>query len=130
MGLCHGVEHCRDQGFETALIDPGKPWQNGTTESFNGKFRDKCLSLEWFRSRAEAKVMIETWRRHFNEERPHSSLVYMTPTEFVASITTNARPVTATEHTAVVCGASALRSVAQPLRQGQKQKAETAAYSR
>jgi putative transposase len=66
VGLCHGVEHCRDQGFETALIDPGKPWQNGTTESFNGKFRDECLSLEWFRSRAEAKVMIETWRRHFN----------------------------------------------------------------
>ena len=35
-----------DQGIETALIDPGKPWQNGTTESFNGKFRDECLSLE------------------------------------------------------------------------------------
>jgi len=118
-----------DQGIETALIDPGKPWQNGTTESFNGKFRDECLSLEWFRSRAEAKVIIETWRRHFNEVRPHSSLGYMTPTEFVVSITTNAGPVTATERTAAVCGASALRSVAQPLRQGQKQKAETAAYS-
>ena len=81
-----------EEGVETALIDPGKPWQNGTTESFNGKFRDECLSLEWFRSRAEAKVIIETWRRHFNEERPHSSLGYMTPTEFVASITTNAGP--------------------------------------
>jgi putative transposase len=45
-----------DQGIGTALIDPGKPWQNGATESFNGKFRDECLSLEWFRSRAEAKV--------------------------------------------------------------------------
>ena len=45
-----------------ALIDPGKPWQNGVTESFNGKFRDECLSLEWFRSRAEAKVIIEAWR--------------------------------------------------------------------
>ena len=43
-------------GIDTALIDPGKPWQNGATESFNGKFRDECLSLEWFRSRAEAKV--------------------------------------------------------------------------
>ena len=62
-----------DQGIETALIDPGKPWQNGITESFNGKFRDECLSLEWFRSREEAKVLIETWRRHFNEVRPHSS---------------------------------------------------------
>jgi putative transposase len=119
-----------DQGIETALIDPGKPWQNGTTESFNGKFRDECLSLEWFRSRDEAKVLIETWRRHFNEVRPHSSLGYMTPNEFVASIITNAAPVTATERTAAVCGASALRSVAQPLRKGQKQKAELAVYSK
>ena len=47
------------QGIGTALIDPGKPWQNGVAESFNGKFRDECLSLEWFRSRAEAKVLIE-----------------------------------------------------------------------
>jgi putative transposase len=45
------------QGIRTALIEPGKPWQNGITESFNGKFRDECLSLEWFRSRAEAKVI-------------------------------------------------------------------------
>ena len=36
-------------GIDTAVIDPGKPWQNGATESFNGKFRDECLSLEWFR---------------------------------------------------------------------------------
>jgi hypothetical protein len=59
------------QGIGTALIEPGKPWQNGVAESFNGKFRDECLSLEWFRSRAEAKVLIEEWRRHFNEVRPH-----------------------------------------------------------
>lgn len=72
------------QGIETALIDPGKPWQNGSTESFNGKLRDECLSLEWFRSRAEAKVVIETWRRHFNEVRPHSSLGYQTPAAFAA----------------------------------------------
>jgi putative transposase len=68
--------------IETALIDPGKPWQNGTDESFNGKFRDECLSLEWFRNRAEAVAVIETWRRHFNDVRPHSSLRYMTPEEF------------------------------------------------
>jgi putative transposase len=55
------------QGIDTALIDPGKPWQNGNGESFNGKFRDECLSLEWFRSRAEAKAVIETWRRHYND---------------------------------------------------------------
>ena len=42
-------------GIETALIDPGKPWQNGADESFNGRFRDECLSLEWFRSRAKRR---------------------------------------------------------------------------
>jgi putative transposase len=73
-----------DQGIETALIDPGKPWQNGATESFNGKFRDECLNLEWFRSRAEAKVVIEAWRRHYNQVRPHSSLGYLTPAAFAA----------------------------------------------
>lgn len=46
-------------GIQTALIDLGKPWQNGALESFNGKFRDECLNMEWFRSRAEAKVVIE-----------------------------------------------------------------------
>ena len=71
-----------DEGIETAHIAPGKPWQNGTDESFNGRFRDECLNLEYFRSRAEAVAMIETWRRHYNEVRPHSSLGYLTPFEF------------------------------------------------
>jgi len=71
-----------DSKIHTALIDPGKPWQNGTNESFNGKFRDECLSLEWFRSREEARVVIETWRRHYNLVRPHSRLKYLTPHEF------------------------------------------------
>ena len=68
--------------IETAHIDPGKPWQNGADESFNGKFRDECLTLEWFRSRAEAVAVIETWRGHYNLVRPHSSLGYRTPFEF------------------------------------------------
>jgi putative transposase len=62
------------QGIGTALIEPGKPWQNGVTESFNGKFRDECLSLEWFRSRAEAKVIIEAWRQHYNHASQHPSV--------------------------------------------------------
>jgi len=70
------------QQINTVLIDPGKPWQNGFDESFNGKFRDECLNLEWFRSRAEAKVIIETWRCDYNDVRPHSSLGYLTPNEF------------------------------------------------
>ena len=68
--------------LDSALIDPGKPWQNGTNESFNGKFRDECLAMEWFRTRAEAKVVIETWRQHYNDVRPHSSLKKLTPTAF------------------------------------------------
>ena len=70
--------------IETAFIDPGKPWQNGVDESFNGTFRDQHLSLRWFRNRADAKVSIEAWRRHYNEVRPHSSLGYLTPAEFKA----------------------------------------------
>ncbi len=70
--------------IETAFIDPGKPWQNGMDESFNGKLRDQHLSLQWFRNRTEAKVSIEAWRRHYNDVRPHSSLGGLTPTEFKA----------------------------------------------
>lgn len=69
-------------GMEMALSDPSKPWQNGADESFNGKFSDECLSLEWFRARVEAKVVIEQWRRHYNAIRPHSSLAYLTPNKF------------------------------------------------
>jgi putative transposase len=74
-----------DAGIDTALIDPGKPWQNATDESFNGKFRDEYLNLQWFRNRLDAKVGIELWRRHYNEVRPHSSLAYLTPAEFKAT---------------------------------------------
>ncbi len=72
--------------IDVALIEPGKPWQNGKNESFNGKFRDECLSAEWFRNRMEAKVVIEDWRNHYNQVRPHSSLNYCTPIEFKNSI--------------------------------------------
>lgn len=116
------------QGVETALIDPGKPWQNGADESFNGKFRDECLSLEWFRSRAEAKVVIEGWRRHYNEVRPHSSLGYMTPAAFAQLEAQRAAPPNATGRDAAVCGASASRPVASPSEAGQP-KDPTAAVS-
>jgi putative transposase len=76
------LEWIAQAGIATALSDPGKPWQNGADESFNGKLLDECLSLEWFRSRKEAAVIIEAWRRHYNTVRPHSSLNYMTPHEF------------------------------------------------
>jgi len=66
---------------QTVYIDAGKPWQNGTNESFNGKLRDECLNLEWFRHRPEARIVIEQWRRYYNEQRPHSSLAYRTPAQ-------------------------------------------------
>jgi len=68
-----------EEGIATAYIDPGKPWQNGSNESFNGKLRDECLNMEWFATRAEAKVKVERWRVHYNQARPHSSLDYQTP---------------------------------------------------
>jgi len=70
------------EGIETAHIAPGEPWQNDTDESFNGRFREECLSIEWFRTRREAPAIIETWRQHYNQVRPDSSLGYLTPTEF------------------------------------------------
>lgn len=67
--------------IQTAYIEPGKPWQNGVGERFNGTFRDECLNLEWFHSRAEARVVIEQYRRFYNTERPHSSVAYRTPAD-------------------------------------------------
>ena len=68
--------------IEPLFIAPGKPWQNGKCESFNGKLRDECLSREWFASLREARVVIETWRKFYNTGRPHSALGYLTPDEY------------------------------------------------
>jgi transposase InsO family protein len=65
-----------------SYINPGSPWENGYIESFNGKFRDECLSREWFVSLQEAQIIIEKWRRFYNTKRPHSSLGYQTPSAY------------------------------------------------
>jgi putative transposase len=108
-----------DEGIESALIEPGKPWQNGTCESFNGKFRDECLSVEWFRSRDEARVVIEQWRRHYNEDRPHSALGNLTPAAYATKLAAGEieprkrrRPRPATGRSAAICEVSAARPVA------------------
>jgi putative transposase len=68
-------------GGEIATIDPGKPWQNGSVESFNGTFRRECLDREWFSNLREARILIEQYRWEYNTTRPHSSLNYETPAE-------------------------------------------------
>jgi len=64
------------------FITPGKPIENCFIESFNGRFRDECLNLNWFRSLRDAREMVERWRLEYNEIRPHSALDDMTPIEF------------------------------------------------
>lgn len=71
-------------GIKTLYIKPGSPWENGYIESFHDKLRDECLKRELFGSLAEARVIVEAWRVEYNEQRPHSSLGYQTPTEFAA----------------------------------------------
>ncbi|MGR3269842.1 IS3 family transposase [Thalassococcus profundi] len=66
-------------GARTAYIEPGSPWENGYCESFNAKLRDELLNGEIFYSLAEAKIVIEGWRQHYNTKRPHSSLGYRPP---------------------------------------------------
>lgn len=67
---------------QTAYIEPGSPWQNAYGESFNGRLRDECLNMEWFRNLQEAQVVIAGWHRQYNQDRPHSSLAYQTPDAF------------------------------------------------
>jgi putative transposase len=71
-----------ERGVRLEFIQPGKPVQNAFVESFNGRLRDECLNANWFTSLNDAKRKIETWRRDYNEQRPHSSLEYMPPAEF------------------------------------------------
>jgi len=72
----------RDRGVKLHFIQPGKPTQNAFVESFNGKFREYCLDLHWFRDLADARRIIEDWRQHYNDVRPHSSLGNVPPAVF------------------------------------------------
>ena len=64
------------------FIQPEKPTQNAIVESFNGRFRDSCLNLHWFRDIHEAREVISRWRTHYNTKRPHSALGYQPPARF------------------------------------------------
>ncbi len=76
------LEWISQSGIATALNDPGKPWQNGYIESFNGKFRDECLNEHWFQTLAQARAVIGEWRIDYNQVRPHSSLGRIPPAKF------------------------------------------------
>ena len=75
-----------EHGVELRFIQPGKPMQNGHVESFNGRFRDECLSQCWFSTLARARAEIEIWRVDYNAVRPHSALDGRTPEEFVRDL--------------------------------------------
>lgn len=74
-----------ESGVETLYIEPGSPWQNAYSESFNSRFRDELLDREVFTTLTEARVLVADYRRHYNVERPHSSLSYQTPAAFVVA---------------------------------------------
>jgi transposase InsO family protein len=73
-------------GARTAYIEPGSPWENGYCESFNGKLRDALLNGEIFHSLKDARIVIEKWRKHDNEKRPHIALGGLTPKAFADQI--------------------------------------------
>ena len=75
----------QENGIKTLYIDPGSPRQNGYIESFHSSFRDECLNREWLLNLREARVVIEDWRQHYNTERPHSLLCYLSPEGFINS---------------------------------------------
>jgi putative transposase len=70
------------EGTQTLYIEPGSPWENAYSESFNSRLRDELLNGELFSSLKEAVVLLEQLRRAYNEERPHSSLGYVAPAAF------------------------------------------------
>ncbi len=75
-----------ERGVRLFLIEPGKPNQNAYIESFNGRFRDECLNEHWFTSLQHAKVVIDAWRREYNEERPKKSLGGLTPATYAKTL--------------------------------------------
>ena len=76
----------RQSGVKLHFIQPDKPTQNDFVESFNSRFRDGCLNQHWFKNLEEAKEIINSWRQHYNEVRPHSSLGYQPPALFEAQV--------------------------------------------
>lgn len=81
------LQWCYDNGVKLRLIEPGKPNQNAYIESFNGRLRDECLNENWFLNLHHARVLIEAWRREYNEERPKRALGGLTPAAYAEKLT-------------------------------------------
>lgn len=78
----HFLAWCVERQIELVHIQPGKPTQNAHVESFHGRLREECLNVSWFQNLFDARRKIAAWRKDYNQERPHSSLGYLTPQEF------------------------------------------------
>lgn len=82
----HFLAWCIERQIELVHIQPGKPTQNAHVESFHGRLREECLAVSWFQNLFDARRKIAAWRKEYNEERPHSSLGYLTPKEFATAM--------------------------------------------
>lgn len=80
-----------ERGIQVDFIHPGRPVENGLIESFNGRLRDEFLNGHWFPDLDEAKRLVEVWRAHYNDVRPHSSLGYVAPAAYVAELLARGR---------------------------------------
>jgi transposase InsO family protein len=81
--IAHAIQRWLEQvEVKTLYIEPGAPWENGYAESFNSRFRDELLATEEFENVAVARKLGAAWKEDYNDHRPHSSLGYLTPTEF------------------------------------------------
>jgi transposase InsO family protein len=88
------LEWAHEHGVKLRLIEPGKPNQNAYIESFNSRFRDECLNEHWFFNLRHARLLIERWRREYNEERPKRALGGMTPSQYAQQMKDNSSKVT------------------------------------
>jgi putative transposase len=78
-----------ENGVQLCFIRPGRPVENGFIESFNGRLRDECLNVEWFRTLGEARQVLSKWRAHYNQHRPHSALADLAPSVYARLFAAN-----------------------------------------
>ena len=93
-------EWLKEQDMKTLYIGPGNPWQNGYVESFHDKFRRECVGREIFYTLTERRVVVNDWKRKYNQVRPHRSFGMQTPVEFAKNHSNRAKILPALRPTA------------------------------